>query len=76
MPEPPSVEQAAYGNGRALYWTKFVDVGTAFRAIEETLVSYPAVLIGPAHGNVIDDVDSMLKTSLAAHREVYEGQAS
>jgi hypothetical protein len=75
MPEPPSVEQAAYGTGRALYWTKFVDVGTAFRDIEETLESYPAVLIGPAHGNVIDDVGSMLKTSLAAHRKVYEGQA-
>ena len=26
MPEPPTVDQAAYGTGRALYWTKFVDV--------------------------------------------------
>ncbi|GAA4045790.1 hypothetical protein GCM10023063_36000 [Arthrobacter methylotrophus] len=74
MPAPPSVEQAAYGTGRALYWTKFVDVGTAFQGIEETLETYPTRLIGPAHGNVIDDVDSMLKTSLAAHRRVYEGQ--
>ncbi|MEZ2388055.1 MBL fold metallo-hydrolase [bacterium RCC_150] len=73
MPAPPSVEQAAYGTGRALYWTKFVDVSTAFQSIEETLESYPALLIGPAHGNVIDDVDGMLKTSLAAHRKVYEG---
>lgn len=73
MPAPPSVEQAAYGTGRALYWTKFVDVSSAFQAIEDTLASHPARLIAPAHGNVIDDVDSMLKTSLAAHRKVYEG---
>lgn len=75
MPAPPSVEQAAYGTGRALYWTKFVDVSSAFQGIEDTLERYPARLIGPAHGNVIDDVDSMFKTSLAAHRKVYEGQA-
>ncbi|YCH05950.1 MBL fold metallo-hydrolase [Arthrobacter sp. alpha11c] len=74
MPAPPSVEQAAYGTGRALYWTKFVDVGTAFRSIEEALENYPTSLIGPAHGNVIDDVQGMLKTSLAAHRKVYEGR--
>lgn len=72
MPVPPSVEQAAYGTGKALYWTKFVDVSSAFRAIERTLDELPTVLIGPAHGNVIDDVDGMLRTSLAAHRRVYD----
>ncbi|WP_415854674.1 MBL fold metallo-hydrolase [Sinomonas sp. G460-2] len=72
MPEPPSVEQAAYGTGKALYWTKFVDVSSAFRAIERTLDELPTALIGPAHGNVIDDVDGMLRTSLAAHRRVYD----
>jgi len=72
MPEPPSVEQAAYGTGRALYWTKFVDVSSAFRAIEDILDKYPTTFIGPAHGNLIDDVDGMLRTSLAAHRKVYE----
>ncbi|MEA5455985.1 MBL fold metallo-hydrolase [Sinomonas sp. JGH33] len=72
MPAPPSVEQAAYGTGRALYWTKFVDVSSAFAEIERTLAELPTELIGPAHGNVIDDVDGMLATSLAAHRRVYE----
>lgn len=75
MPAPPSVEQAAYGTGRALYWTKFVDVSTAFQAIEDTLESCPTKMIGPAHGNVIDDVDGMLRTSLAAHRKVYAGKS-
>jgi hypothetical protein len=75
MPAPPTVEQAAYGTGRALYWTKFVDVSKAFAAIERTLGELPTSFIGPAHGNVIDDVDGMLRTSLAAHRRVYEGPA-
>jgi hypothetical protein len=75
MPTPPTVEQAAYGTGRALYWTKFVDVSSAFDAIERTLEELPTSYIGPAHGNVIDDVDGMLRTSLAAHRRVYEGPA-
>jgi hypothetical protein len=72
MPVPPSVEQAAYGTGRALYWTKFVDVSSAFQAIENVLDRLPTTFIGPAHGNLIDDVDGMLRTSLAAHRRVYE----
>lgn len=75
MPEPPTVEQAAYGTGRALYWTKFVDVSDAFTAIEELLDTHPTRFIGPAHGNVIDDVNGMLRTSLAAHRTVYQEAA-
>lgn len=73
MPEPPTVDQAAYGTGRALYWTKFVDVSYAFTQIEKALDELPTRLIGPAHGNVIDDVNGMLRTSLAAHRRVYGG---
>lgn len=74
MPEPPTVAQAAYGTGRALYWTKFVDVSDAFAAIEALLDERPTHFIGPAHGNVIDDVSGMLRTSLAAHRAVYVGR--
>lgn len=74
MPEPPTVAQAAYGTGRALYWTKFVDVSDAFAAIEKVLDEHPTFFIGPAHGNVIDDVAGMLRTSLAAHRAVYVGR--
>lgn len=72
MPHPPTVEQAAYGTGRALYWTKFVEVSTAFGNIERLLAEHPTRWICPAHGNVIDDVEGMLKTSLAAHRKVFE----
>ncbi|MCG2622554.1 MBL fold metallo-hydrolase [Arthrobacter sp. I2-34] len=74
MPVPPTVEQAAYGTGRALYWTKFVDVVPAFEQVRETLEALPVRFVGPAHGNVIDDVEGMLMTSLAAHRQVYEGR--
>ncbi|WP_427017540.1 MBL fold metallo-hydrolase [Pseudarthrobacter sp. P1] len=73
MPAPPTVDQAAYGTGRALYWTKFVDVSSSFAAIEAVLDELPTRLIGPAHGNVIDDVGGMLRTSLEAHRKVFTG---
>lgn len=76
MPEAPTVEQAAYGTGRALYWTKFVDVTSAFASIEKMLADYPTKFICPAHGSVIDDVDEMVRTSFAAHRAVYEAARS
>jgi hypothetical protein len=76
LPEPPSVEQAAYGTGRALYWTRFVDVSETFNHIGELLVQRSTRLIAPAHGNVISDVEPMIKISLAAHREVYAASAS
>lgn len=72
MPRHPTVEQAAYGTGRALYWTRFVDVSSTFGEIERFLASHPTRLVAPAHGNVIDDVDTMLAVSLAAHRRVYQ----
>jgi hypothetical protein len=72
MPVAPTVDQAAYGTGRALYWTRFVDVTTTFQQTEQLLADRPTNLIAPAHGNVISDVDTMFTTCLAAHRQVYE----
>lgn len=72
MPVPTTVDQAAYGIGRALYWTRFVDVGTIFGEIEQLLRQRSVAFIAPAHGNVISDVDTMFMTSLRAHRQVYE----
>lgn len=69
----PTVEQAAYGTGRALYWTKFVDVSGTFDALERLLARRPARFLAPAHGNVVSDVAPMLRISAAAHRRVYEG---
>jgi flavorubredoxin len=76
MPVPTTVEQAAYGIGRALYWTRFVDVTTIFAEIERLLDAESVDFIAPAHGNVISDVDTMLRTSLMAHRQVYEAGRS
>jgi len=76
MPVPTTVEQAAYGIGRALYWTRFVDVTTIFEEIERFLDEESVEFIAPAHGNVISDVDTMLRTSLMAHRQVYEAGRS
>lgn len=73
MPGGPTVEQAAYGTGRALYWTRFVDVAGTFDELERLLARRPARLLAPAHGNVVSDVTAMLAISAAAHRRVYEG---
>ncbi|HEX6873505.1 MAG TPA: MBL fold metallo-hydrolase, partial [Micromonosporaceae bacterium] len=71
MPQAPTVDQAAYGTGRALYWTRFVDVSEIFDEMARFLDAHPADFIAPAHGNVVADVASMMRTSLAAHRKVY-----
>ncbi|MFE3175229.1 MBL fold metallo-hydrolase [Amycolatopsis sp. NPDC059090] len=76
MPAAPTVDQAAYGTGRALYWTRYVDVTDTFGKIGEFLATRPADLIAPAHGNVIADVPRMMKTALAAHRQVYDAYTS
>lgn len=75
MPVPTTVDQAAYGIGRALYWTRFVDVTTIFGEVERLLESRPTRFIAPSHGNVIDDVETMFMTSLLAHRKVYESSS-
>ncbi len=76
MPVPPTVAQAAYGTGRALYWTRFVDVTEIFGPIGSHLERTPTRFIPPAHGNVISDVPGMVATSFAAHRLVYEASRS
>jgi flavorubredoxin len=72
MPVPPTIEQAAYGTGRALYWTRYVDVTPTFKRIREFLNDHPVTMIAPAHGNVISDVAAMMDTALAAHRMVLD----
>lgn len=66
-----TVEAAAYGAGRSLYWTRFVDVAAAFDVIEQVLTDKDVQLIGPAHGAVIDDIEQGLRVALGAHRKVF-----
>lgn len=70
-----TVDAAAYGAGRSLYWTRFVDVSAAFDVIERLLDERDVQLIGPAHGAVIDDVAQGLRVALGAHRKVF-GESS
>ncbi|WP_248763320.1 MBL fold metallo-hydrolase [Pseudarthrobacter sp. SSS035] len=66
-----SVDAAAYGAGRSLYWTRFVDVSAAFDDIERLVVERDVRLVGPAHGAVIDDVSQGLRVAIGAHRKVF-----
>ncbi len=71
-----SVDAAAYGAGRSLYWTRFVDVSAAFDEIEGLISTNDVRLIGPAHGAVIDDVTVGLRIAIGAHRQVFRESSS
>jgi flavorubredoxin len=71
--KPPTLDQAAFFAGRALYWTRFVDnSGELFERLRQLLVRYPTRLIAPGHGNVVDDVDRVLPVIERSHREAYD----
>lgn len=57
---PIEIEQAAYINGGALYWTRFVQVDHHFNAFEKLIREFPARFIAPAHGGVIGDVPAAM----------------
>lgn len=67
MLEDVNVEQASFILQRALYWSRFVDAEVLFRKIERLLERYPAKLIAPAHGNVIDNIEQVFPTIRKAH---------
>jgi flavorubredoxin len=69
----PTVEQAAYGTARSLYWTRFVDLTSTFDEIETLVADHSVEIVAPAHGNVITDVARLMPIMLEAHRLTYVG---
>jgi hypothetical protein len=67
----PSVDQAAFLTKSALYWTQYTPVEPFFAEVFRLLEQYPARILAPTHGNVIDDLAGILPTVLEAHRLAY-----
>ena len=68
LPGGPSIEQATYLTRASLYWTRFVDMTSAFHELDSMLERYPAKVIAPSHGSVIRDLGAVLPIIREAHR--------
>lgn len=55
-------EKAALVLKLSLYWSRYRDSVPVFARLRTLLEQYPVRMIAPAHGNIIDDVDSALPT--------------
>ena len=68
---PPSDDQIIWITNAALYWTKFVEAQRYFEPMQELLRRYPAKLVAPCHGSVIDNVEVVLPVIWEALRRSY-----
>jgi flavorubredoxin len=69
---PPSTDQAAFITKAALYWTRHVPFAPFMEAVQKRLLDYPSSMVAPAHGNVIDDMASIMPIIEEAHRLAYK----
>jgi hypothetical protein len=70
LPQLPTVEQAKYITRGGLLWTAMTDASYYIDQVVTMLGKYPARLLAPTHGNVIDDLDGILPVM----REAYGGE--
>jgi hypothetical protein len=75
LDKPPALDQIVWINERALFWTRFANVEPYLTATEELLRRYPARLLAPAHGAVIDDIAVVLPIVWEAYRIPGRAQA-
>jgi flavorubredoxin len=70
--EPPTLDQAAFFAGRALYWTRFVNNSEPlFERLRRLLDEFPTRIIAPGHGNVVDQIERVLPVIERSHRDAY-----
>jgi hypothetical protein len=69
----PTVDQAAYGTARGLYWTRWVDLQSTYADVLELVQARDVRLLAPAHGNVVTDIPRVLGVMAAANAKIYEG---
>lgn len=66
------VEKASFLLRAALYWSRFVDAGLLFKGVDKLLEDYPTRIIAPAHGNVVDQIDTVTPIIRAVHEHAFE----
>jgi flavorubredoxin len=73
LPAPPTIPQTAFLTRTALTWSQYVDVAPHFAAVERLFERCPIDFIASAHGNVIDDFDTVMPIMRQAYEVVFEG---
>ena len=71
---PVQVAQMSFIVRAALNWSRYVDVKPLFEEVADLLEHrYPTRIVGPAHGNVIVNLEKLMPVVRQAYTEVYEG---
>lgn len=68
LPTLPTVAQAQLITRAALAWTALTDADSVIDNVLALIERYPTRLVAPTHGNVIDDLDSILPVMRMAYR--------
>lgn len=71
--KPPALDLATYLTQSSLFWSRYVDITPYLERFEKLLQEYPARLIAPAHGSVIDDLSVVMPVMREAHRKSFIG---
>jgi flavorubredoxin len=72
LPRQPSIEEAALLNRAAMWWAHHREIAPFATEFREMLERYPAVMLAPAHGGMIDEIDGFLPTMEAGFAKAYE----
>jgi flavorubredoxin len=68
---PPTHDQIAWVTKAGLFWIQYVKIDAYLKQVEALLQKYPASLVAPAHGSVIDNVDVVLPVVADSLRRAY-----
>lgn len=68
---PPTPEDVAFATRGALYWSRYADVGPFLERVRQLLDTHPVRLLAPSHGNVIDDIETVVPVIEEAYRLPY-----
>jgi flavorubredoxin len=71
--KPPDLDLATHLTQSSLYWSRYVDITPYLQQLDELLQRYPADLLAPAHGSVVDDPAVVMPVIREAHRKAYQG---
>lgn len=69
---PPALNLATHLTQSSLFWSRYVDITPYFARFEELLETYPAKLLAPAHGSVVDDLDVVMPVMREAHHQAFQ----
>ena len=72
LPRIPTVAEAAFLNRAALWWAHHRQFEPLMTQIRTLLDRYPTRLIAPAHGGVIDDVETFIPVMVGGFDIAYE----